>query len=126
MALPAGLSNVVAVAAGQYHSVALKRDGTVLVWGGNTYGPEKLSRQGLGGVVAISSGDVQNPRRMVTQRSACGTILTANGPVDMAFTMPCGNGSQRGHAESPHRVSSGGGRAVSIQRRGIGQRDHGE
>jgi alpha-tubulin suppressor-like RCC1 family protein len=33
-----GLANVVAVAAGVYHSVALKADGTVLAWGMNIYG----------------------------------------------------------------------------------------
>ena len=31
--VPAGLSNVVAVAAGGQHSLALKADGTVVAWG---------------------------------------------------------------------------------------------
>ena len=31
--VPAGLSGVVAVAAGAYHSLALKADGTVVAWG---------------------------------------------------------------------------------------------
>jgi len=31
--VPAGLSNVVAIAAGGYHSLALKQNGTVAVWG---------------------------------------------------------------------------------------------
>jgi alpha-tubulin suppressor-like RCC1 family protein len=35
---PAGLSNVVAVAAGDGHTLALKSDGTVIGWGGNNVG----------------------------------------------------------------------------------------
>lgn len=35
---PAGLSNVIAVAAGYNHTLALKRDGTVFGWGFNTLG----------------------------------------------------------------------------------------
>jgi hypothetical protein len=35
---PAGLSNVVAIAAGLWHNLALKDDGTVVGWGDNTYG----------------------------------------------------------------------------------------
>ena len=37
--MPTGLSNVVDIAAGYDHSVALKSDGTVVTWGAtNTYG----------------------------------------------------------------------------------------
>ena len=36
--VPAGLSGVMAVAAGDYHSLALKADGTVVAWGDNNYG----------------------------------------------------------------------------------------
>src|SRR5262249_3234272 len=32
------LANVVAVTGGEYHSLALKADGTVFAWGGNDYG----------------------------------------------------------------------------------------
>src|SRR5262249_39487308 len=34
--VPPGLSNVVAIAAGYYHSVAVKSDGTVVAWGDNS------------------------------------------------------------------------------------------
>ena len=34
--VPAGLSDVVAIAAGAEHTVALKADGTVVAWGGTT------------------------------------------------------------------------------------------
>ena len=35
---PDGLSNVVAIAGGDSHSLALKGDGTVWAWGANFYG----------------------------------------------------------------------------------------
>ncbi|MBI4491966.1 MAG: hypothetical protein HY690_04150, partial [Chloroflexi bacterium] len=54
-------------AAGDYHSVALKSDGSVWAWGGNDYGqvgdgtttPRLIPVQvgGLGGVVALAAGD---------------------------------------------------------------------
>jgi len=35
--VPAGLTNVIAVAAGAVHSLALKSDGSVVTWGGRNY-----------------------------------------------------------------------------------------
>ena len=53
--VPTGLSNVVAVAAGGNHSLALRADGTVAAWGYNGYGQCRLPA-GLSGVVAIAAG----------------------------------------------------------------------
>jgi alpha-tubulin suppressor-like RCC1 family protein len=52
--VPAGLSNVVAVAAGGFHSLALKNDGSVVAWGDNTAGQTSVP-VGLTNVVAISA-----------------------------------------------------------------------
>lgn len=53
---PEGLTNVVAVAGGFQHSVALCRDGSVVAWGYNVDGQTNIP-PGLSGVVAISAGD---------------------------------------------------------------------
>jgi hypothetical protein len=53
--VPAGLSGVTAIAAGQYHSLALKSDGTVVAWGDDTDGQTTVPT-GLSGVIAIAAG----------------------------------------------------------------------
>jgi alpha-tubulin suppressor-like RCC1 family protein len=53
---PAGLSNVIAIAAGYLHSAALCSNGTVVVWGDDTYGQTNVPA-GLTNVVAIAAGD---------------------------------------------------------------------
>jgi hypothetical protein len=50
-----GLGNVVAVAAGVDHSLALKSDGTVVAWGGNSSGQTNVPA-GLGNLVAVAAG----------------------------------------------------------------------
>ncbi len=57
--VPAGLTNVVAVAAGQNHSLALRDDGTVVAWGSNATGQTNLP-PGLDGVSAMASGLFHN------------------------------------------------------------------
>ena len=68
--LVSGLTGVVAAAAGTYHSLALKNDGTVWTWGYNAYGqlgdgtttdhssPTEISS--LSGIVAIAAGTGQS------------------------------------------------------------------
>ena len=60
--VPAGLSGVVAIAAGNFYTVALKQDGTVVAWGSNKDDARKIETgqttvpAGLSGVVAIAAG----------------------------------------------------------------------
>jgi hypothetical protein len=54
---PAGLSGVVAISAGLWHSVALKSDGTVVAWGRDLEGQINVPAD-LSGVVAIAAGGV--------------------------------------------------------------------
>jgi hypothetical protein len=52
---PGGLTDVVALAAGTDHALALKADGTVVAWGGNELGQAAVP-EGLQDVVAIDAG----------------------------------------------------------------------
>ena len=53
--VPAGVSNIVAIAAGEFHSLALKANGTVVAWGFDGDG-KTLVPAGLSNVVAIAAG----------------------------------------------------------------------
>jgi hypothetical protein len=57
--VPAGLSGVVAIAAGQRHSLALKSDGTVVAWGATDMGQSTVP-PGLSGVTAIAAGSAHS------------------------------------------------------------------
>jgi alpha-tubulin suppressor-like RCC1 family protein len=52
---PAGISNVLAVSGGAFHSMALKSDGTVVAWGDNEYGQCNVPA-GVSNIVAIAAG----------------------------------------------------------------------
>ena len=54
--VPAGLSNVIAIAAGGSHSMALKSDGKVEAWGANYSGQTNVP-VGLSNVMAIAAGN---------------------------------------------------------------------
>ena len=54
--VPASATNVVAIAAGGSHSLALLLDGTVIAWGSNTSGQRTLPASATN-VVAIAAGD---------------------------------------------------------------------
>ncbi len=56
---PPNLYNLVSVAAGETHAVALKADGTVVAWGSNTYGATTVPA-GLQDVVAVSASRYQS------------------------------------------------------------------
>ena len=56
---PKGLSNVVDIAAGDYHSLVLLEDGTVRAWGDNAYGQTQIPAR-VKNIVAISAGEYHN------------------------------------------------------------------
>ena len=53
--IPAGLTDIISVATGEYHSLALKSDGTFIGWGWNFYG-QATAPTGLTGVIALAAG----------------------------------------------------------------------
>ena len=69
--VPAGLSNVVALAAGNFFSLAFEGNGTVISWGGSSYGQANVPAEptGLTNVVAIAAENVS------------GLALESNGTV---------------------------------------------
>ena len=54
--LPPGLTNVIAIACGDDHELALKTDGTVAGWGYNSPFGEATAPPGLSNVIAIAAG----------------------------------------------------------------------
>jgi alpha-tubulin suppressor-like RCC1 family protein len=53
--VPEGLHDVVDIAAGSAHNLALRRDGTVVAWGNDNHGQSRVP-EGLTDVVAIAAG----------------------------------------------------------------------
>jgi hypothetical protein len=54
--VPVGLTNVVAISAGGFHSLALGENGAVAAWGDNQYGQTNLPEEALSNVAAIAAG----------------------------------------------------------------------
>jgi alpha-tubulin suppressor-like RCC1 family protein/O-glycosyl hydrolase len=53
--VPMGLTNVIVIACGWYHGLALRNDGTVVAWGKNSSGQTNVPA-GLSNVVAVAAG----------------------------------------------------------------------
>jgi alpha-tubulin suppressor-like RCC1 family protein len=97
--VPNGLSNVVAVAAGGDHSLALTAEGRVLAWGDNYYGETNVP-SGLSNVVAIVAGG--------DPRGDHGLALTAEGRVVAwgAGTTNSGSWPDFGQSQVPSALSN--------------------
>src|SRR5688572_26106689 len=54
--VPASITNVVALAAGDNHSVALRKDGTAVAWGSNSDGQTVIPAAATN-LVAVSAGE---------------------------------------------------------------------
>ncbi len=77
--VPSGLSNVKAIAAGGFHSLALKEDGTVVAWGNDGSG-QSTAPPDLSDVRAISAGGVHG----LAMRYLISPTVTAVKPADDA------------------------------------------
>lgn len=71
------LSNLTAIAAGNSHSVALRSNGTVVVWGNNQYDQTNVPA-GLNNVVAIAKGGNESADRVLALK-ADGTLACWGG-----------------------------------------------
>jgi LPXTG-motif cell wall-anchored protein len=74
-----GLSRVIAIAAGAYHSLAVKSDGTVWAWGGN-------------GAGQLGDGSTTDHQRPVPVRALRGPLRMSSG-AGAPTTMPTTGGS---------------------------------
>ena len=85
--VPAGLSNVVAMAGGNYHSLALRSDGTVAAWGDNSYSVTTVPA-GLSNVVAVAGGNYYSLAAIVnTPPAALGQTVYALRGVDRVISL---------------------------------------
>jgi len=79
--VPPGLSNVVAIAGGGYHSLALQSNGKVVAWGYNEWGQTNVPR-GLSNVVAIAAG-YGHSLALTTEGRVVGWGLNEDGQVNI-------------------------------------------
>ena len=84
LTIPAGLTGVTAMDAGELHSLALKSDGTVVGWGDDIFG-QATPPAGLSGVTAISAG----PGHSLALKND-GTVVGWGSNSDGATTIPAG------------------------------------
>ncbi|HXI73859.1 MAG TPA: hypothetical protein VNN22_26245 [Verrucomicrobiae bacterium] len=92
------LSNVVAIAAGSQHSVALKSDGTVVAWGNNAFGQTNVP-SGLSNVIAIALGGNESANQVLAVKADGklvawgGSGAQTNVPIGMTNVMVAAVGS---------------------------------
>ncbi|HZF53388.1 MAG TPA: MopE-related protein, partial [Polyangiaceae bacterium] len=115
-----GLSNIKAVAAGEWHSMAMDAEGDIWVWGSNTY-----SQIGQGG---SSGGNFPTPTKLTIQDGAAGIaagafhclVVSKSGAVwswGSNTYGQIGNGlsGQYSMMKVPYNVSLGGAVAVAVE-----------
>ena len=106
------MTNVVALAAGYYHSLALQGDGTVVAWGYNNFGQTNVPN-GLTNVVVLAAGSYHNlallgDGRMVTWGSS--SFGQTNSPARLTNAVAVAGGSYHSLA-----LESDGSPAISVQ-----------
>lgn len=100
--VPAGLTNVQAIAAGADHSVALRSDGTVLAWGGLNSAGQTSFPAGLSGVQAVSAGG----RHSLALKND--GVMVVVGWNNFGTDMPAGEGNIK-------QVSAGGSFSLAVK-----------
>ncbi len=81
--VPVGLSDVVAIAVGESHNLALKSDGTVVGWGANSSGQINFPF-GLSGVVAIAAGQYHS-LALKSDGTVVGWGANSSGQISIPF-----------------------------------------
>ena len=102
-AIPAGVTNIIQIAAGGAHYLALKADGTVIAWGDNSSGQTNVP-PGLSNVVAITAGsDVSLALKADGSVVAWGGDNGGNGisPLGLAHVTAIASGSEFNLALNP-------------------------
>ena len=84
--VPPGATNVIALAAGRYHSLALRADGTVIGWGLNTSGQATALSNAVN-AVAIAAGRDQS-LALLQDGSAVGRINTNSSTRGLSYGPP--------------------------------------
>ena len=75
-------SGVTAIAAGYYHSLALKSDGSVVGWGNNDYGQINIPQSAQSGVTAIAAGQYHS-LALKSDGSVVGWGYNGNGQISI-------------------------------------------
>jgi len=81
---PPGLTNVIRIACGANHALALRNDGTVVAWGSNTFGQTNVPA-GLANVIDVSAG-IQHSLALMSN----GTVVAWGGNTDGQTNVPVG------------------------------------
>lgn len=111
--IPPGLSNVVGVASGFHHTLALKSDGTVVGWGYDPFG-STVAPSGLSDVIGIAAG------------AGCSLAVRSGGTV-VAWGAGVGTNVPVG-LDSVIAVAAGSGHSLALRENGTvaawGRNDH--
>ena len=76
--MPEDLTNVMAIAAGANHNLALRRDKTVVAWGANNAGQSAIP-EGLSNVIAIAAGRLSSAAIVIVPQPAPSFVSMAAG-----------------------------------------------
>jgi hypothetical protein len=116
--IPGGLSNVVSVVGGLYHSLALRADGTVVAWGAGTNNTGVTPYQGQ----AIVPGDLTNARQVaggyyhsLALRSDGTVAAWGAGTTDTGASPHCGQAIVPGGLSNVVAIGGGGYHSLALK-----------